>query len=492
MRPKTKNAIFLTASAAAALFTGYKIISAPTRAELFLLLTLVFLIPVLKRPKAGILLLLVISPLTAFIRRIYYLGFERMKFDPVLLIPDAVTALTIVGSMMVLNKNDFQVNVSRDKKTPANFLLVFILWLFLKIFIGNSIGTFDGLAAFKFNGFYIFLFFIPLMVRFNENDYRKIAKITIIITFITSLYGLKQLYLGYTVFETRWINSVSFSTLVVGNITRPFSTFDSPAAFADMTVIGLLFIIFAKQSGIISKSFFPLLLPTLWALLISSVRANWFGAIAGSASLIFFTQFKNNRQRAIFSVTALLMLFAFSQASSYFLGEEDSGYSYSQSSMEKDMTDILIKERMGGLLNPLQEYSLQKRFLLWGYAFNHGLRNPLGTGQGSYAGAHSYFFTLFADTGWPGIILFFLFFFYFLSAALKEYDSLEEGFHKKFTGLSISLFFAVSLMNTTGSHIHSHPGDIYYWFLAGYTISIKYMKGAPNENSGDKPLLHNK
>lgn len=54
------------------------------------------------------------------------------------------------------------------------------------------------------------------------------------------LYGLKQLVFGFTGFENQWIaaRSASYQALIIGGITRPFSTFASGAEYSYVLVLG--------------------------------------------------------------------------------------------------------------------------------------------------------------------------------------------------------------------------------------------------------------
>jgi hypothetical protein len=55
----------------------------------------------------------------------------------------------------------------------------------------------------------------------------------------------------------------------------------------------------------------------------------------------------------------------------------------------------------------------------------------------------------------------------------------------------MNIMFAI--MNTTGSHIHAFPGDVYFWFWNGVLLKYSVMPDDPNEltheTNSDHPRL---
>jgi hypothetical protein len=48
----------------------------------------------------------------------------------------------------------------------------------------------------------------------------------------------------------------------------------------------------------------------------------------------------------------------------------------------------------------------------------------------------------------------------------------------------VCMDLALAIMNITGTHIHSYPGDAYFWFFNGIVISIAaHFKKSPQEGT---------
>jgi type IV secretory pathway VirB3-like protein len=87
--------------------------------------------------------------------------------------------------------------------------------------------------------------------------------------------------MGYSNFEKLWFSSISFTTLFIKGVARPFSFFQSPAAFADFMLLAMVGVIVTINSSKKASTRYLLILIPLYvcALLITSVRSNWIGAI---------------------------------------------------------------------------------------------------------------------------------------------------------------------------------------------------------------------
>ena len=67
----------------------------------------------------------------------------------------------------------------------------------------------------------------------------------------------------------------------------------------------------------------------------------------------------------------------------------------------------MISNRTSALTNPLEEYSLQKRIDTWDMIIvDTWYKYPLGSGLGSVGYAHSLYFQLLGEAGYPGLGLY--------------------------------------------------------------------------------------
>jgi hypothetical protein len=136
--------------------------------------------------------------------------------------------------------------------------------------------------------------------------------------------------------------------------------------------------------------------------------------------------------------------------------------------------DLLITERSSAITNPFEEYSLLSRVNLWWYIFDLS-SDPImaifGRGVG-VLNADSLYITYLAEFGYPGVI--FIVWFVVLtirrgfmlvdSDVSREQIALAKGI------VLMNVVFAV--INITGTHIHSFPGDIFFWFWNGVLIRL--------------------
>src|SRR5690606_34758909 len=103
---------------------------------------------------------------------------------------------------------------------------------------------------------------------------------------ITALYGMKQILFGFAAFEQKWLDSITFTTLRIEGVVRPFSTYASPAALSDgMTILFLIgaYLMFSRGRNLFLFGAL-IAVAAVPPLLIATVRTNWMALLAG----IFF------------------------------------------------------------------------------------------------------------------------------------------------------------------------------------------------------------
>jgi hypothetical protein len=325
----------------------------------------------------------------------------------------------------------------------------------------------------------VFLFFAGSIFAFNRKLIIQVLYITVSLGTIAALYGFNQLFFGYSRAEEIWFSSISFTTLFIEGLARPFSFFQSPAAFADfmqLSIISLMVLFYYNESKHIKFLFYLLVPVYFYATLITSVRSNWLGCIVSLFLWVFFVFLKNKRIR-IFVLTTTVMLYTLIQ----FIGFGGSGRpltpidSIAQKTFKQKQLDMLITSRTNAITNPFEEHSLLSRINLWKFIFDLSFDPYMGlVGRGIGAlNADSLYFTYLAELGYPGFFFIIGLIFIFISRGLSLAERSSGKVRALAQGITImNITFAV--INLTGTHIHSFPGDAFFWFFNGILIRQEF------------------
>lgn len=444
-------------------FFAWRLLKIPTRLETAAFFVIFFVIPTLRWPKFAVYYLFTITLFIPLFRRVYYLIHSRPKVDYLMLIGDGVM-VGFIGTLILL----WIKNKERIKEPLTVLVLIYAALLFIKVFFLNEGNLETGLYGFKFNGLYVLFFFAGSYVIVQAQGMLRLISAASIALFLTALWSLKQITFGFSGFEQKWLDSITFTTLRIEGVVRPFGTYVSPAAMSDgMCILILLgaFYVFRRRAlspfwglGLISVALIPLLLAT--------VRTSWVGALAG---LCFYGVYLRIERRWVRNLTLVVVL---AGMLGFLFKEGNEASRNIRQASGNSMADVMIRNRTAALANPLQEYSVQKRMQIWTEIWYTALHNPLGKGQGTSGYAHSYYFQILGEIGFPGIaaflaILYFAFRRGFQALALKPTRDEAELLR-----LFMSIVFLIAILNVTGTHLHTNPGDLYFWFSIGGIVQL--------------------
>jgi hypothetical protein len=358
-------------------------------------------------------------------------------------------------------------------------IAIYFLYLLLRAFVLNKLPVSAGIANFKFYGPPVLFFFVGTMYAFQFEHLKRIWGITFVIGIIVCLYGFKQLYFGYATAEQLWYSSVSFSTLFIAGIARPFSFLKSPAAFADYSQIAIiagliLWAIHADKRRIFILIAFPFF---FYAALITSVRSSWIGILATFFVWIIFIRVKGGIRRGVVLAATIVAYMVYEMISDIVggvMGIDDLITFMTGTLPNKEYVELFITERTGAVTNPFQEHSFVSRLRVWKWLWVLAL-DPLtgfvGRGIGALK-ADSIYFTYLAELGFPGFFFIIWIQIVFIVKGFRIIDnSRNEQIVAMAKGVTVmNIVFA--LINITGTHIHSFPGDIYFWFWNGVIIML--------------------
>jgi len=455
-------------------FLAYKIVHIPLQLEVTLLFTAIMFYPILRQPATGVYLLFIIMPFISFLRRLYYLLHQRPGIDPLIATGDLLTIVTLTGLFFAFREERADQPVAPVVK---NCITVYFFYLLLRVFFLNSLPLTEAIMRFRLYGPAVLLFFVGAHFSRNRTMLINLWKITIIIGLIGALYGFKQLFIGYSVSEKLWFSSISFTTLFIKGFARPFSLFQSPAAFADymqLSIVGSL-ILFNMYRTVKRYLFLPLIALFFYGALITSVRSNWIGILLSLLVWFVVLAIRRNSRRliAIFGLIAVfLVLQIFSDNTSG--GGLENVFEILGGGFNQQYMNLLVTERSSALSNPFEEYSFLSRINLWRYIIELSadpVMALLGRGVG-VLNADSLYFTYLAEFGYPGMI----FILWLVGYTIRK-GLLFSGTFTDHT--TVSLVKGITLMNIvfvvvniTGTHIHAFPGDVFFWFWNGVLIAI--------------------
>lgn len=480
LKSTVRNGALLVALAAAGHFVAYKIVNIPSQLELLVLVAALLLYPVIRRPVLGIYLVFITLPFVPHVRRLFYLQYARPTVDPLIALSDIMILFVVGGLFFVFREHHIE---RRRINFMGHLIAAYFCYCVIRTFFVNALPLPQAIMQFHFYGPAVLFYFIGSLFAHRDDIHGTIWTITIITGFAAALYGMKQLLAGYSEAEKIWFSSISFTTLFIKGLARPFSFFQSPASFADymlLSIIGLFFL--ASRSNARQKwPFFLLFVPYCYAALITSVRSNWIGVILAFVLWFLVLRIRGIKNRLImfFVVVAAFLL---SQTIDFAM-QFHSGFSSIISTLgegaDREYLDLLVTQRTGALANPFQEYSLLSRIALWKHLVALSadpLNAILGRGIGAI-NADSLYINYLAQLGYPGIIFIVMFVVVTIRRGFNLIDrsSSPEVVLLARTVTLMNIVFAV--INLTGTHIHAFPGDVYFWFWNGVLMKLAASEG---------------
>lgn len=240
MKDHLKYFLIVIFAAAVGHLIAYKLVHIPRQLEVVVILSLLLFYPILRRPIIGLYAVFIISPFIPYIRRLYYLLYERPSIDPLIMIGDLFLVFILSGLFFVFRERR---GFYQETTVYIKIVFFYFIYLLIRTIFLNYLPLPEALTKFKYYGPPVLFFFIGVIYADKLSHLKRFWYITIIIGITASFYGFNQLYNGYSKAEIIWFSSIEFSTLFIKGIARPFSFFQAPVALADysqLTIIGIL------------------------------------------------------------------------------------------------------------------------------------------------------------------------------------------------------------------------------------------------------------
>lgn len=468
---------------------AYNVVNLPSQQQAVILFTVLFFYPVLRHPVVGLFLYFSVMPCIPYLRRLYYLQYSRPEMDPLIMTGDILTGFIVLALFFTFRES----RENGEFSHPMNrIVIIYLLYLVARTFILNMLPLPEAVARFRFYGPAVLLFFIGIIFSRDPGLLKRIWALTVLIGTIAALCGICQSIFGFSKAEKIWFNTISFTSLFIKGVARPFSIFQSPAAFADygiLSIIGIIILLYTEKN--ILKYLMIVLFPVLvYSILITSVRSSWIGVVIVFALWIIIFMLKNSKYRLL-AIVVFSVLFAVLHSVDLYLDDSlknGAFVAFLGSKLNPQYLDLMVTNRMGGIANPFAEHSLMSRFALWRYLIilcADPVMALLGRGVGAL-NSDSLYFTYLAEFGFPGMIFIILLYFYYIKKGFSLFKKTENQDETAIIkGITI-MNIAFAVMNLTGTHIHSFPGDAFFWFWNGVLIRIATTREKQNETT-DNP-----
>ncbi len=479
MKSKFHHIIALCGIAILGHLIAFEFFHIPNQLGLVLIIGLVLIYPIIRIPVVGVYAVFLLLPFVTYVRRLYYLMYARPSADPLLMTGEIILVLIFIALFFEFSER----RKNSSRQSFANLLVWFYFaYMLIRVPLLNELPLAEAAAQFKFYGPTVLFFFVGTIFSRHIRSLKTIWVITIIVSVIAAVYGLRQLMVGFSEAELVWLASIEFSTLFIKNVIRPFSFFQSPVAFADYLQLGIIGILmcmswFKKSFAFVLLGLVPLL---FYAVLVTSVRSSWIAVI--TTFLFWFTlvNVKTTRQRVVMVGVVLLGYMLVTLGGEMIMnGGIDTVINVVGGKLgNKESMDLLVTNRTTALTSPLEEHSFVSRVALWKNLLVWS-SNPelaiMGRGLGALK-ADSLYFTYLAEFGYPGVILIIIVLITFVMAGFSLIDSTKDPaitvLAKGITVMNIVFAF----VSITGSHIHYFPGDVYFWFWNGVLTALAFAE----------------
>uniref|UniRef100_A0A7C4U6Y1 O-antigen ligase domain-containing protein n=1 Tax=candidate division WOR-3 bacterium TaxID=2052148 RepID=A0A7C4U6Y1_UNCW3 len=184
--------------------------------------------------------LLIVAPFLGFLRRLMYLFGPYVRLDIFNILSDIFVLMFFLFIILVKRKE-----LLKNLKESLIVKLFSFLFLIMILQIFNPLqgSIIVGLGGAKFWIIPMLWFYFALLID-TEKKFQNILIIIMIIGVISSIYGIKQAFWGFTKFELIWIRSKmeieKFGSIAVLSFIRPISIFPSPQEYANYLLIAFL------------------------------------------------------------------------------------------------------------------------------------------------------------------------------------------------------------------------------------------------------------
>ena len=483
-RSMIRAALQVVLLAGAGHIIGRFIVAVPSHLELLVLIGTAAFYPILRRPIIGMYAVCIGAPFIPYVRRLYYLGYARPQTDPLIMLAELFLVLMLAGLF-------FELRELFQHERPLRPYLVFIAgycsYLALRMVLFTYVPLEQGILLFKYYGVVALFFFVGAVYASQTTHLKRFWYLTLLIAVAGALYGIQQLFVGYSRAEEMWFSSIQFSTLFIKGIARPFSFLQAPSAFAEYLLLGILGMLMA--GGWLGKPYRWVLIALTalpaYGILITSVRSSWIGMLAIPPLWYGILKVRGTRARCVAGVLCVLLFVGYqtvTEVTGSDFGIDDVVRVLGGSLGNAEIIDLFVTTRTSAVSNPFEEHSFLSRMALWSMIIRLSSEPTLalmGRGLGALK-ADSLYFTYLAEFGYPGLLLILSVFGVFLARGLRVIDRHPDPDVVVLARGIMVMNVVFALLSVTGNPIHAFPGDVYFWFWNGVLVRLSTQLPSPD------------
>ncbi len=314
-------------------------------------------------PQIGILMTVWFLPFIALIRRLLIGVAGWTSYDPLLLVAPVLAAL-LLYRVFIVEKRPLAADwVSRG-------VLVVMVLAIIQLVNPAGGGIAAGATGLLFIAAPLAWFFVGRELA-NKQLITRLVTGTFVTAVGVAVYGLWQTFVGFTAWDSAWVDLNGYVALNVNGTTRAFGTFSSGAEYAFFLAVALVIsVVIAMRGRPLALIFTPLLAA---AIFLESSRTIVFVillAVVGVISLRTGSKVRSAMAVGVFVVLAAITI--------GFFGPR-------LTTLAEQSGNPLIAHQIAGLMNPFDasQSTLQLHQQLVANGFLGSLAHPLGFGTAS-------------------------------------------------------------------------------------------------------------
>lgn len=463
----------------------------PSRIVFSSLVAVLLVTPVLLRWQSAWMLLFLFAPLVTFVRRFYLLfdpDVSTYSFDAMTVLPEILIGTATVGMWL-----SSRIRKQAPLAVPDGWLRLpitaFIVVCVIEIFNPYMASAAAGVNGFRQFALWTMMYFICQQAITKREHVERWVLLTMVLAAGSGLYGAYQYIVGFPVWDMVWAEAFSVTNQQIGEQMRAFSTFGFTSTFSHYMVVGCclgLVALTLQRVDLFTKLLTPFFLAAMVAgLALTFVRSSYMGLMA--AVLVGVVVAGNPKARMWRLAACVLLVGALTSAVPKGNHEAYAG---------TETTSQLVANRVMSLSSPTEAGSMQARFTAWDTIFWTSFTMPVGRGLGSGAAgtftgnyalgaavySESQFFSVLAELGWPGMVLFLWIVLYGFVFSIRVHDQLQDRDLRRLARGCLMVQVGLSVIGITGGVVlYTIPGSIYYWTALGIVTVLPRLEPARAE-----------
>ena len=335
------------------------------------------------------------------------------------------------------------------------------------------------------------LYFLTQAVIQRREQVQQWLVATLLIGAVTGLYGTYQYIYDFPPWDQIWAKMYKADSQVIGETMRAFSTFSFTSTFSHYMVISVCVAMAAIRMKAVG-AFHRMLTPfyagcMLMGLALTFVRSAYVGLIVAGGLGIVMAGKPHGRWKRI----VMLVLLA-----GVLVVAAPKGQREHVMMAESDSAGELVASRALTVADATKTDAMGARFHAWNNVLSNSVKYPAGVGLGAgnsyrltgnyavsaYAYTESQHFSILAELGWPGLVLFLWITIGGLFMSGRIHDRLRNDDLRRVARACLMIQAGLLVTGLTGGTVlFVLPGSAYYWTALGLVTVLPRLDDPPAE-----------